>query len=574
MKKLLLLLAIFIAATASAAALPPLEPSAPVSTKMTGKTHKTKTKRAPLQKAAVHKSPEAEPMNPHRWVDMGTGRFTDDILTTDIFFDGIEVSTFDVRVQEDEANPGVYRIVDPWANYPHTALIEEQESELTRGDDICIIFDARDPEFVRLLRSPFGLYDEWSGQSEVIGYSEAYGIDDDILEEQLESHGTLTDGVIRFTEVSSIGIIVADEDEEDGDYIYNTNDHGATALYLPGVAEEIDYDITTYTVETFCPDENDKFHVRLGGDERIPALSWILLDNLSEESVTRILTEGTPAAVGDIVEVNMNRNTKRVVYLLVASLDADGYIQKLVYAELTHPEARADEWIPIGTGRMTEGFLSCLSLAPFSSETFDVEVEENKYLKGYYRLKDPYKAWSQTAPYDQGHGHSHYLYINAYNPDEVYVEYSILGLDVSVFGELAVSSDYAALVSEHGYDILNEYGIHSGGKLENNVITFNNRNDIRVLCHKLGQWYYTNRLVNPDYDEEAAADAGDYYDVEPYIAGPFKLDISGTTAINELPAEGDSVEAAYFNLQGRRIARPEKGIVIEQRDNKARKVIL
>lgn len=128
------------------------------------------------------------------------------------------------------------------------------------------------------------------------------------------------------------------------------------------------------------------------------ALSWILLDDLSEESITRILTEGTPAAVGDIVEVDMNRNSKRVVYLLVASLDADGYIQKLVYAELTHPEARADEWIPIGTGHMTEGFLSCLSLAPFSSETFEVEVEENKYLKGYYRLKDPYKAWSQTSP--------------------------------------------------------------------------------------------------------------------------------------------------------------------------------
>lgn len=222
---------------------------------------------------------------------------------------------------------------------------------------------------------------------------------------------------------------------------------------------------------------------------------------------------------------------------------------------------------------MTEGFLSCLSLSPFSSETFDVDVEENVYLKGYYRIKNPYKAWAQTAGYDQGHGHSHYLYINAYDPEEVYVEYSPLGLDVSVFGELAVSSDYFALVSQYGYDYLKALNIHSGGKIENKVITFNNRNDIRVLCHKLGEWYYTNRLVNPDYDEDAALAAGEDYEVEPYIAGPFKLDLSGTSSIAEVMIDGQNVDPVYYNLQGMRIDRPKNGVAIEIRGNQTRKIV-
>lgn len=71
----------------------------------------------------------------------------------------------------------------------------------------------------------------------------------------------------------------------------------------------------------------------------------------------------------------------------------------------------------------------------------------------------------------------------------------------------------------------------SGGTLENGVITFNNRNDIRVLCYGVGKWFYTNRLVNPEYNEEEAA-GNDNYDVEPYIAGPFRLDLRGTSGLS------------------------------------------
>lgn len=518
----------------------------------------------------------AEPMAEHDWEELGTGNYTDDILTANTFFDGIEPVTYEVRVQHDKANPGVYRIVDPWANYPNTALIEEQDAELKLGDDVYIMLDARDPQFVRLLRSPLGMSD-WGGPTDVIGYSEAEGMDEDILEEQLQMHGTLADGVIRFTDVHSIGIIQADDTEPDGEYIYNANDNGAFALFLPGTAAPVDYSVTIYTEEPFCPDEADCYHVELGGDNRIASLRYMIRDHIADNAIDLFATEGIEASIGDVVTVDLSQSTARVMYLLVAAYDAEGVMQNAIYGEYDTPDSNNDEWVAIGKGKMTEGLLSCLALSPFTSETFEVDVEENKYLKGYYRLKNPYDSWNQSSFYTVAHTHNHYLYVNAYDPDEVFIEYSPIGLDVSAFGELAVSSDYFALVETYGRDVPKQYDIHSGGTMKDNVITFNNRNDIRVLCYDLGKWFYTNRLENPDYSKDAAdaaEAAGEQYDVEPYIAGPFCLDLTDCLGITGIESDATDAEPVYYNLQGRRVVNPAPGVAIRVIGALAEKVIV
>lgn len=536
-----------------------------------GQTVKSKKPAAHISKEA-RIAPDNDPLEPHQWEEMGTGNYTDDILTSFSFFDDIVPVTFEVRVQRDAANPGVYRIVDPWANYPNTALIEEQDGELARGDEYCIILDARKPDFVRLLRSPLGMSDA-GGPTEVIGYSEAYGIDEDILDEQLDSHGTLEDNVIRFTEEHSIGIIQADETEEDGDYIYNANDNGAFALFLPGAEAPVDYtNITMYTTEPFCPDADNKYHVELGGDNRIASLKYFIDSTVSDSSIELFDTKGITAHIGDVVEIDLSGDD-RVLNLIVGAYDADGVLRNAVYAEYSLPEGDSPEWKYIGTARMTEGLLSCLALSPFSSETFNVEVEENVYLHNYYRIKNPYDQWEQSAPYSVGHQHNHYLYINAYYPEDVYIEHSRLGLDVSVFGELAVSSDYYVAIREYGHDTLVGYNIHSGGTLADNVITFNNRNNIRVLCYSLGKWFYTNRLENPDYDPEEAA-GNDNYDVEPYIAGPFRLDLTGCTRINDISVDINPENTVYYNLQGMPVdGVSARGLVIRVNGGKAEKII-
>lgn len=541
--------------------------------KMTKKCKKPVARIKSGASALSRVAPANDPLNPSQWEEWGTGTYTDDILTSFSFTEGIDPCTYEVRVQRDAANPGVYRIVDPWANYPQKEAVEEQDIELTLGDKVYITLDARNPDFVRLLRSPLGMAD-WGGPTEVIGYSEAYGIDDDIEDEQLDSHGTLSDGVISFTEVHSIGIIQADETEDDGDYIYNANDNGAFALYLPGTEAPIDYsDITIYTTEPFCPDASGKYHVELGGDNRISSVKYIIVESIGDDTVDELEAEGITAHIGDIVEVEVT-GTNRVVYLVVGTYDADGELQYASYGEYAAPDGDSDEWQLIGRAKLTEGFLSCLTYSPFTSETFEVEVEENIYFHNYYRIKNPYDAWAQSAPYSVGHDHNHYLYINAYYPDDVYVEYSPIGIDVSVFGELALSSDYYTLVQEYGHDLLAQLGIHSGGKLEDDIISFNNRNDIRVLCYGVGKWFYTNRLENPDYDENEA-ESNEDYDVEPYIAGPFKLDLRGTAGVSQIVTDPADAPETYYNLQGQRIgAAGAKGLVIRVKGTGAEKIVI
>lgn len=538
--------------------------------KIGARTNVAHAKKPAARLSSARIAPDNAPINePQQWVEMGTGTYTDDILTCWTFFDDIEPTTYEVRVQQDEANPGIYRIIDPWANYPNKAAIEEQDGELTLGDEVYITLDARDPEFVRLLRSPLGMADS-GGPTEVIGYSEAYGIDEDILDEQLDMHGTLVDGIITFTDENAIGIIQADETEEDGDYIYNTNQNGAFKLCLPGAVNPVNYDVTLYHTETLCPAQGSIYHVELGGDNRIASLKYIITTDMSDQEavIMEILTSGIEAHIGDIVTIDLSDESARRKYLVVIAFDENGEPQSAQYGVYTHPEANADEWQYKGKATMTEGLLSCLTYAPFTSEEFEVEVEENKYFANYFRIKNPYATWAQTQPYATGCDHNHYLYINAYYPEDVYIEYSPLGLDVSVFGEMAVSSDYYSLIQEHGHDVLVSYGIHSGGKFENNVITFNNRNDIRVLCAGLGNWYYTNRLVNPDYDESDETS-------EPYLAGPFKLDLSKTSGICDINiAEPENAEPEYFNLMGVRISKPSQGVAIRRTGNRVEKVVI
>ncbi len=573
----------FIAAIACAVAVSGAVPAASraklaVSAKSALGAHKTK--RHTATKAIARVAPDNDPLNEHEWEELGTGKYTDDILTSFSFFDNIEPTTFDVRVQHDKANPGVYRIIDPWRNYPNTAEIEEQGGELLLGDDYFIVLDARKPDFVRLLRSPLGMADA-GGTTEAIGYSEAYDIDpavDEAFDGQYDLHGVLENNVITFTDENAIGIIQDDDTEDCGYYIYNANDNGAFALYLPGSDVPVDYSVTLYSVEALCPDNDNKRHVKLGGDSRIAALRYVITDEFDDAAVASA-TEGTEAHIGDIVEVDFNNATAAHKYLIVAMFDDKNELQNINYGEYDVPGHDDDEWLPIGKGRMTEGFLSCLTYSPFTSEEFEVEVEENKYLAGYYRLVNPYDSWSQTATYSAGHNHRHYMYVNAYDPEDVFIEYSPLGIDVSVFGEMAISSDYYKLYTEYGRDILKMHNIHSGGTMTDKVITFSSRNDIRVLCYNLGSWYYTNRLVNPAYsdDDKAAAEAaGETYDVEPYIAGPFRLDLSSTSALHDIAVDSASdAEAEYYDIYGRRTgSKPAPGLYLRRCGNSTEKVLI
>ncbi len=520
----------------------------------------------------------APELAPHDWEEWGEGYCYDDILTSSMFLSYTEPVLFKVRVQRDKANDGVYRIIDPWKEYPYHDRVEAEEdteAHLNLGDDYYISIDARDPDFVRILRSPLGLED-WGGPTEVIGISECFGLDEEITEEEAEAAGgKLADGVITFPVENSIGIIQYDEDIE-GDYVYYANESGLFALYLPGTeAPEmpIDYEFDMYMTEAFCPDADNMHHIQLEGDSRIPSAAYVITDELPEEVTDEMLGDCTEVQMGDIIPVDMT-GAQKVRYVVVWVCDETGEIQNALYVELAVPGADDAEWKYLGKVPVTEGFLSCNVPDMFTTDTFMADIEENIYLKGYYRLKNAYAAWEQSAPYALEHSHDHYIYVNAYDPENVYIEHSTLGISLPAYGEFIVSSDYYELALEYGADFLAYLGIHSGGSLKDGIISFDYSHSTRLLAYNLGKWFDTNRIDNPDYDEAEAEAKGDEYDVTPTIGGHFKIDLnklqSGLTAIET--AADAPVE--YFNLQGIRVDKPTSGLYIRRTGSASEKVFI
>ena len=66
------------------------------------------------------------------------------------------------------------------------------------------------------------------------------------------------------------------------------------------------------------------------------------------------------------------------------------------------------------------------------AEDLTVFVQEHKTKPGYFRIGEAYATHSMFGgnAVDHKEGHAHYMYIDATNPDQVYLEPSALGVSV------------------------------------------------------------------------------------------------------------------------------------------------
>jgi len=166
--------------------------------------------------------------NGHDWHIMGECPFTNNIIAS------AEPQTYNINVEADAANDGLFRISDIWKDYPENIkqrLVAEGFTFYS-GNEYYIIFDTRDPQYVRIPPSPLGLSDrdgdytvctpsEIIGQ--YIGIDEAYAAD---------KSGKFSDGIISFTKPSAIFL-------RQDNWFTRTNLQGATSLdlseYIAGI---------------------------------------------------------------------------------------------------------------------------------------------------------------------------------------------------------------------------------------------------------------------------------------------------------------------------------------------------
>ncbi len=180
-------------------------------------------------------------------------------------------------------------------------------------------------------------------------------------------------------------------------------------------------------------------------------------------------------------------------YTVILAGYAGGEIKTVVAKEFNIETVQASsDWESQGYVSYTDGYI-CSRYPGATPVPYYVELESHKTIDGYYRLVNPYGAaypYNEDGDYDPNV--NSYLYVNAFDPDYVYIEESSSttnwGNGVMTFSSLV--GNYIA----GGYDVetIKQAGIPAG-TLANGVITF----PVESLIIFIGtSGYYANAWIS------------------------------------------------------------------------------
>lgn len=464
------------------------------------------------------------------WIPLGVGKFTDDFLT---IFDGIEVSTWDVEIYENAAAPGYYAMMNPWAS-------DSNPYGITAANNNPWIIDARDPNKVRLEAyvpgfegipafADFGtvIVAGWPAMLELANQSNTITAAD---------YGTLVDGALTFPASA----------------IYLEKYNGGTAfkrsgvkIMLPGAAEHS----VTINMKSCAPDNTLEFRIKYTAPEAkylINVYSGRFEGNQENyEYIAKQTTslDGKKQEFGAKLTPPSDENAVWTVFAVGVNSEGKVTCGDVAYFDVIAPQK--DKWRNIGTGKLTDDLVSG-HYKNLTSQTMDVQVEENIEKPGYYRLVDPYAKY-EGYENDHENDHTHYIYINAMLKNQVYVEESPIGLDYG-YGTMRISSLAYNAISNNQTPPSTYYGKMTA----DNKISFPMKSIVvgEYEGRKL-QWFNGN------------------------INGKFAVEIPKTQGVDNIAVDNEESAPVYFTLQGVQVNNPTAGqMVIERRGNKVTKTVI
>ena len=222
----------------------------------------------------------------------------------------------------------------------------------------------------------------------------------------------------------------------------------------------------------------------------------------------------------------------------------DSYTTPYADASCTFEVGMPAPWTSLGNATYTDDFMT--TFYSVGNETYEVEIQENSMYPGYYRLVNPYGAaypWNET--YDDGTAdwdtsQDWYFYIDAQDPDGVYIELQETGMDWG-YGNIIMGSLAYYYMAVYGYtlDEMKSYGYT--GTLADGIITFPSNTLLICMPDYNSGYYYANTngafmvampgVVIGDYSVEVEY-VGQYTDSDDEPAG----------VIAEVTSMGDDVE--------------------------------
>lgn len=174
-----------------------------------------------------------------KWVSLGTGLYTEDFMTT---FYKVDNLTYEVEIQENSENPGVYRLVNPYGEaYPYNEPGDWNDSQ-----NHYLVINAQDPKGVFIDQQKMGV--DWGQGALIVSSLAANYMGQGATLEQVKAEGvcgSLTDGVITFP-VKSLLCTLESEDS-----FYYGNINGAFKVVLPEAVAPVQTQATAKSVKAF-----------------------------------------------------------------------------------------------------------------------------------------------------------------------------------------------------------------------------------------------------------------------------------------------------------------------------------
>jgi hypothetical protein len=478
------------------------------------------------------------------WTDLGDCPFQDPFLT----WAGGGTPTYNVPVRQNSVQTGIYQLVDPFShNTSYSAYVTSCGQNWN--------FDATDPTKVigDVLQNAFTLGGSLASYGTASLYPIAgYYIESGYASELEDSdYGVLENKKIKFAS----GTIAINFSKFNPTKLYSLSDD--MVISLPGAKN---YDISV-TAENNCNATN-QFSVSciLGSDAaggKLLVYPGLIEPDDEVYAYVSTSTYSTAFEQSTAYTINLSKDTEHGYYTILAvSLDAEGNWQEGARTVLFAQPDESANWKSIGKGKYTDGIIPDL-YSNIDSQTATVDIEENIAKPGYFRVVNPYSSMTAGTTTNNQHsisGHNHYIYVNATNPDQVYIEASPLGIDLG-YGDVVIYS-YVAYFLDYGYtaeQIAASLPTYFG-TFADNAITFNTAGTLLAgeVYYKDLTWYGVNGDTN------------------------FKIELPADyNGVNDVIVDNTSNSAVeYFNLQGVRVNTPAKGqLVIKRQGDKVSKII-
>ncbi|MDE7411287.1 MAG: hypothetical protein K2M94_04530 [Paramuribaculum sp.] len=456
------------------------------------------------------------------WTSIGTGTWVEGPL--DMFSDIKSGVTHELEIFQSDSNPNIYRMI-PYGEGSELATLLGRANtnyfyvDVTTADKVLGYGDYTDKHIMF-----FNSFEVTQNVPEGGFNGTEYGVYDDAAK------------TVSFP-VNGFGL-------KTGGSWYYSNVDGKFMIYFPGAAVK-DYSFSSHA--DLCRDDNIiNFSVTAGAD--IADIKAVIMDGnytASTEVLAYAATNGQ--SITRDKNYTFTDEEAGVYTIILAALDSEGNVKDGATHWVQILDDNDSDWKEVGAGVYSDPILKDAGYLSVVRD-YDVTVQRSESNPNRLRFKSPFGE--VFANYNVSHtGHEHYIYIDITDPEAVVVELSLSGLAVS-YGQIrvwSVNGRYSGNTADElkGYG----YGISTYDEATN-TITFPAKSLFyQEAEYANGSWFTVQnegKLVLPNLDNLGAI---------------------GTV-------EADNIGGVeYYNLQGIRVAEPEKGIFLMRQGGKATKVL-